>query len=184
VSISLFTIVVLVVAAVALKVSVLIGIAVAAFRRFDRWPVYGVWYQEADELGRPSFDREGDTRSPLFEALSALLDRDMRRIEISRSGDTVVVRSADGVPVSYGSAGCRVTRSLGEGLQLESTWLRQGDVMKLESDLGGKGKLIETYECAGQAMQVELRITVPSSQLDRMEVRRFRRSSPSVAVPA
>jgi hypothetical protein len=181
VSISPFAIIVLVAAAIAVKVSVLIGIAVAAFRRFDRWPVYGVWYQEQDQDGRPDVDRDGHAQSPVVQALAALWNRDMRRIQISRSGDTVTVRSADGSPLSFGGSGSRLTRSVDGGLQVEASWQRQGDVMKLESYIAGEGRVAETYECAGSAMLAELRITVPGSDLDKSVARRFRRSASVVA---
>jgi hypothetical protein len=175
-SISPLTIIIFIAAAIAVKISALIAIAIAAFRRFDRWPVYGVWYLVVGDGRGADIANDGRPPLPLVQGLDDLLTRNVSRMEITRSGDTITLRSADGRPFSYGGTVSRVTRSNGD-VQVDATWDRLGDAMKLQSEVGGSAKVIETYRPAGNELDAELRVTVPAAGIDEVFVRRFRRSS-------
>jgi hypothetical protein len=175
-SISPVTIIIFVAVALALKVSALIAIAVAALRRFDRWPVYGVWYLVGDDGQSVAIPPAERPSLPLVQGFGELLTRNFARMEITRSGDTITVRTADGIPFNYGGAKSKVLRSMNGGLQVGASWERLGDIMKLESEVTGSGTIVETYRPAGKNLEAEVRITVPGSGIDEMVVRQFRRT--------
>jgi hypothetical protein len=176
-SISPLTIVIFLAAAIAVKISVLIAIALAAFRRFDRWPVYGVWYLVGGDGRGVDIASAGRPPLALIQGLDELLARNVSRMEITRSGDTITLRSADGRPFSYGGTVTRVTRSVKGGVQVDATWDRLGDAMKLQSEVSGSATVIETYSPAGKELDAEFRVSVKASGIDEVFVRRFRRSS-------
>ena len=176
-SVSPLTIFVFLAVAVAVKLSVLVALCATVLRRGDRSPVSGAWALRGGERRALSARYDGPRLTPLARALMSLVDRDLSRLEITPSGRTVTVRSADGQVLNYGTHDSLITRRLTEDVEVQATWYRQGDTLLLESGVGEEGKIIEVYERAGEHLKAETKVTVPACGLERSFSRLYERAS-------
>ena len=87
---------------------------------------------------------KGDTAPlpPLAVALMSLMNRDVSLLEISPSERTVTVRSADGSVLNYGTSESRIIRRLAEQVEVQATWSRQGQALRLECGVSGEGGIV------------------------------------------
>jgi len=171
------TIVAFVVIALAIKLSVLVALGVEVLRRAERWPVSGLWTLRGGGIDAIVPAERAPALPPMAQALLDFACRDRVGFAIVPSGATVTMRSEDGRVLSYGTPASRITRVLADGVEVQATWYRRGDVLCLESDAGAGAKITETYERVGSHLRAETRVVVPAYGLDRTRARVYERAA-------
>jgi len=168
--------VLVVVLALAVKLTVLASLAAVVFRRMDsdHAAVSGRWRLrtgESDDARCPPTDgatEAGVTRSTrVTKALREFVERDVSWLTIESRHSSVRVVSSDATAVNYATGGSRIERRLSDEIEVQATADWRGDVLHVELSTSCDARVEEKYTASEDrgCLEVEVQLIVPDAGL-------------------